>query len=150
MRPGFCLAIVITLVAALGWVARGAESPLAPASLRCEFEESPQAVDTPHPGLSWKLESAARNQRQSTYQILVASSAALLAQDTGDLWDSGRVATNQTIEIFYQGRPLRSSEQAFWKVRVWDQDGPRLGLEQAGHLGNGLVGAGGLAGALAQ
>jgi len=122
-RPGACLAFLVVLAGLIVWEAAAADHPLTPVGLRCEFANTPLGVDTPHPGLSWKLESQARNQRQSAYQILAASSTDLLAQDTGDLWDSGRVTTNETIEIPYQGRQLKSAEQVFWKVRVWNQDG---------------------------
>jgi hypothetical protein len=122
-RPGACLAFLVVLTGLMGWEAAAADHPLTPVGLRCEFADTPLGVDTPHPGLSWKLESQARNQRQCAYQILAASSTDLLAQDTGDLWDSGRVTTNETIEIPYQGRQLKSAEQIFWKVRVWNQDG---------------------------
>jgi alpha-L-rhamnosidase len=53
----------------------------------------------------------------------VASSAAKLAADQADLWDSGRVAGDQTIHVVYQGKPLQTRMQCFWKVQVWDKDG---------------------------
>ena len=80
-------------------------------------------VDTPDPRLFWTVESSERGQKQTAYEILAASSPELLARDTGDLWDSGKVATNETIQIPYAGRPLESSQPVFWKVRVWDANG---------------------------
>jgi alpha-L-rhamnosidase len=55
--------------------------------------------------------------------VLVASSAELLAQDTGDLWDSGEIRSDQSAQIAYAGQPLTSSQQVFWKVRAWDKAG---------------------------
>ncbi len=60
---------------------------------------------------------------QSAYEIEVASSAANLAADKADLWDSGRVTGAQQNQIVYEGKALASREQAFWKVRIWDQSG---------------------------
>ena len=80
-------------------------------------------IDLAHPRLFWKLESQARNQRQSAYQILVASSAELLAKNEGDLWDSRKVASEETLRIAYAGKELKSSQQVFWKARVWDRAG---------------------------
>jgi alpha-L-rhamnosidase len=83
-------------------------------------------IDVLQPRLSWVLEPvkhASRGQFQSAYQILVASSEALLSNDRGDLWDSGRVSSGQSIQVAYAGRPLSSLQQCFWKVRVWDKDG---------------------------
>jgi alpha-L-rhamnosidase len=92
-----------------------------PTQLCCDYAENPLGVDSSPPRLFWKLESNERGQLQTAYEILVASSAEILAQDKGDLWDSGRVKSGEAIQIPYAGRILRSSQQVFWKVRVWDQ-----------------------------
>ena len=60
---------------------------------------------------------------QSAYQVLVASSEATLARDRGDLWDSGKVVSGQSVHVVYAGRPLTSRAVCYWKVRVWDQEG---------------------------
>jgi hypothetical protein len=96
---------------------------LLPVDLRCEYALNPLGVDSASPRLFWKLDGSARGQRQSAYEILVASSSGQLAQNTGDLWDSGRVASGDTIQIPYAGKPLASFQSVFWKVRIWDQDG---------------------------
>ncbi len=120
---GFCLpgCVIVEDVAPAG--------KLIPAELRCEYVREPLGVDVSNPRLFWKLESAlqrdlsqTRAQRQSAYHILVASALEVLAQDKGDLWDSGKVESDTTIQIPYSGRPLKSSQQVFWKVRVWDND----------------------------
>jgi alpha-L-rhamnosidase len=102
---------------------RDAGRGLVPSGLRCEYSIDPLGIDRPHPRLFWKVASRERDQRQAAYRIVVASSADLLARHEGDLWDTGRVASDETTHIPYQGRALTSSQQAFWKVRVWDQDG---------------------------
>ncbi|MEE3177491.1 MAG: hypothetical protein VX269_09075, partial [Verrucomicrobiota bacterium] len=61
-----------------------------------------------------------RPQTQSAYQILVASSERILAADKGDLWDSGKVASNQSSEITYAGKSLTRVERFYWKVRCWN------------------------------
>jgi alpha-L-rhamnosidase len=93
---------------------------LSPADLRCDYAVNPLGVDSPNPRLFWTLESKERGQKQTACQILVASSPGLLAKDQGDLWDSGKVASDETIQIPYAGQPLKSSQEVFWKVRVWD------------------------------
>ena len=93
--------------------------------LRCEYLQDPLGIDTPQPRLSWVLESGQRGQRQTAYEILVASSAELLAEDQGDLWQSGKVASDETAQVVYAGKPLGSRQACFWKVRAWDrQDKP--------------------------
>lgn len=73
--------------------------------------------------LQWRLTSDVRGQKQNTYRILVASTPELLAQDPGDLWDSGKVASEETSQINYAGSALASRQRCFWKVMTWDKTG---------------------------
>ncbi|BCU78382.1 hypothetical protein llg_30970 [Luteolibacter sp. LG18] len=93
------------------------------ANLRCEMRSEPLGVDVAAPRLSWEPASTVRGDVQSAYRILVASSGELLAQDAGDLWDSGKVASSQQHLVPYAGQPLASSRRVFWKVKVWDAGG---------------------------
>jgi len=86
-----------------------------------EHGQNPVGIDAQPPRLSWKLASPKNDQSQSAYQILVASSAEKLAKDEADLWDSGKVASSQSIYIRYAGKPLASGEECHWKVKVWNQ-----------------------------
>ena len=91
--------------------------------LRCEYRVDPQGIDAVVPRLEWRLAGTRRSERQTAYQILVATKPEVLAQDQGDLWDSGRVASDHTIQVPYAGKPLTSAQPCHWKVRVWDGDG---------------------------
>ena len=96
------------------------------ADLRCEYRENPLDIDTTKPRLSWVMEDRGqrtedRGQRQTAYRIVVASSAELLNQDQGDLWDSGKVESDRSIQLEYAGKPLESRMQCHWKVKVWSQ-----------------------------
>ncbi|MDE3067145.1 MAG: family 78 glycoside hydrolase catalytic domain [Verrucomicrobiota bacterium] len=112
---------------------------LAPAGLRCEYTVNPMGVDVPHPRLFWVDLGHERGQKQSAYEILTSSSAQKLANDQGDLWDSGKVPSDETIQIPYAGRPLKSSEQVFWKVRVWDHAGRASGWSKPAAWTMGLL-----------
>ena len=92
-------------------------------TLRCEYAENPMGVDATQPRLSWVLESKQRAQRQTAYQVVVATNDGLLKPGKADLWDSGKVASEQSIQIVYAGKALASRQRCLWKVRVWDQDG---------------------------
>ena len=110
--------------------------------LRCEFLKDPLGIDTPQPRLSWVLESnkrSAREQRQSAYQILVASSRQRIKADDGDLWDSGKVGSEQSIQVQYAGKPLVSEQECFWKARVWDQGGRPSGWSDPATWSMGLL-----------
>ena len=92
-------------------------------NLRCEYLTNPLGLDQTQPRLSWTLRAGGRGWMQSAYEIQVASQAALLGRDTPDLWDSGRIASSQTLGVRYAGQELSSGARAFWRVRVWDKDG---------------------------
>jgi alpha-L-rhamnosidase len=90
--------------------------------LRCEYKVNPLGIDVTKPRLSWILESDQRAQVQTAYRILVADSEEKLRQDVGNLWDSGKISSDQSNQIIYKGKPLKSRMHCFWKVRVWDRD----------------------------
>jgi len=113
------ISIIFVLVATAIW----AQETLAPVELRCELIPEPLGIDVPQPRLSWLFRSEARGQAQTAYQVLVASSRTRLNQNQGDRWDSGRVASDATLDVPYAGKPLVSSQQVFWKVRIWDAGG---------------------------
>jgi len=85
------------------------------------------------------MTSGRRGERQTAYQILVASSLKLLGQEKGDLWDSGKVETNQSSQVEYAGQPLVSREDCFWKVRLWDGEGRAGGWSAAERWQIGLL-----------
>ena len=98
--------------------------------LRCEYRDNPLAIDVATPRLSWIMDNPKskiqdskselpRGQKQTAYQVLVASSPDLLKKDTGDLWDSGKVMSDQSTQVAYAGKPLAARSRCHWKVRVW-------------------------------
>ena len=116
------LALAVAFAGAL-IVVQARAAGLTAYALRCDSAENPPGVDSAPPRLSWKLRSDTRGARQTAWQVLVASSAENLARHTGDVWDSGIVKNDGQLGIAYSGRALRSTEQVFWQVRVWDGDG---------------------------
>ncbi len=90
--------------------------------LKCEYRVNPLGLDTPRPRLSWLLESTQRGQRQTACQVLVASTSDLLSKDKADLWDSGKVASGESIQVSYGGQALHAGQRVFWKVRAWDRE----------------------------
>jgi len=109
--------------------------------LRCEVRINPLTIDAAKPGLSWKLETGStfakatadknlsasggkpeRGIKQSAYQILVATSPEILAKAQGDLWDSGKVESSQSVHVGYSGKPLASGMLCHWKVKAWTTD----------------------------
>jgi hypothetical protein len=108
----------------LSIAASSAAAGLTAVDLRCDLMTDPLGVDSNPPRLSWRLQGdGARGQRQTAWQIIVASSQARLAEGHGAVWDSGRVVSSEQLHVPYAGRALRSGERVFWQVRVWDAEG---------------------------
>ena len=106
-----------------GSVSCAGSGRMMPDNLRCEYRTNPLGIDEQNPRLSWILKPVLRGQKQTAYQILVSSSEEKVAAYKGDLWDSGKVDSNESINVLYRGKALGSSQRCCWKVRVWDKDG---------------------------
>lgn len=136
----FLAAFALLLVAATGAFSQS----LTPDFLRCEYRVNPLGIDVARPRLSWELKASdpsARNLSESAWRVIVASSAAKLAADEADLWDSGKVAGSQSIHVEYAGKPLASNAEAHWKVQVWDQDGTASPWSAPARWSTGLLNA---------
>jgi alpha-L-rhamnosidase len=121
------LALVVVLSASTGLVdATQSVDPSDPA-LTVEDRIDPIGVGDGTPDFAWRLRGASI---QVAYQIQVASTEARLggfrnvSLGAPDLWDSGRVESGASAFVPYAGAPLRSRQQAFWRVRTWDAKGP--------------------------
>jgi len=98
------------------------------------------AVEAPAPRLSWRVESDERGQLQTAYRLRVASTRERLAAGESDLWDSGKVSSDSTIQVRYAGRPLGSRQGCWWSVKVWDRSGVESEWSEPGHWTRGLLG----------
>src|SRR5213593_1572384 len=94
-------------------------------ALRCEHREDVPCVDDPAPRLSWALDGG---RRQTAYRIRV-----------GDVWDSGRVSSADTLAISYGGRPLPPGRLLEWRVQVWDEHGEPSPWSEPARFRTGLA-----------
>ncbi|MDO8682056.1 MAG: glycoside hydrolase family 78 protein [Armatimonadota bacterium] len=118
-----CLILSLLFTTVLTAVAPGFADAVTVTQLRCEYASNPLGIDVTNPRLSWIMESTERGQRQTAYQIIVASDEQKLAANKGDLWYTGKVASDQSAHIIYAGKYLASRMRCWWKIRVWDKDG---------------------------
>lgn len=108
-------------------------------NLRCESLVNPSGIDVREPQLAWQLNSNQRGQRQTAYEIRVASSADKLRHADADLWESGKIVSDQSIHVAYAGLPLGSRQECFWQVRVWDKDGQSSAWSKPASFSMGLL-----------
>lgn len=90
---------------------------------RCDCRINPLGIGTKCPKFSWIVLSDIRNTNQTAYRILVSESSELINKDIGNLWDSGKIESDQIADIFYAGVKLNSRDKCFWKVKIWDNHG---------------------------
>ena len=109
-------------------------SPVRVTTLRCEYLTNPLGLAARQPRLSWRLEASGRGVRQTACQVRVAGG-------DGDLWDSGQLATDQSVNLVYQGRPLASRQRVWWQVRVWDEHGQATAWSETATWEMGLLSA---------
>ncbi len=93
----------------------------APHGLMVEFLRQPEnaVIADSKPEFCWVVHSSHQNDVQTAYCLLVSSGLDKLAQNQGDLWDSGKIKTDQSINVEYQGKPLAPNHEYYWKVKTW-------------------------------
>jgi hypothetical protein len=138
MRTVVVAALALASVVQTGRLASG-QTTFSVEGLRCEYLSNPLGIDVETPRLSWDLTPGPRGRQQSAYQMLVASTAALLQQNKGDLLDSGKTSSDRTTFVAYAGQPLTSGMAAWWKVRVWDQAGRATPWSAPAHWSMGVL-----------
>ena len=114
-------------------------SDVAVKELRCEYRVDPLGIDVVKPRLSWVLEPTRRGQKQTAYRLLIARGEENLKKNMGDLLDTGKIESNQSIHIEYSGKCLKSRMRCYWKVKVWDRDGKDSGWSRPATWSMGLL-----------
>lgn len=97
-------------------------APLQVYDLKCEGMSNPLGIDSTNPHFSWKLAWTTPSE-QSAYEIQIASSEAALAGGKSDIWNSGKVISDNQVMVPYNGKNLKPKDLCFWKVRVWNSEG---------------------------
>lgn len=98
------------------------ESKINVLDLKCEYATNPIGLDVLSPQLSWRLISKENATSQTAYQIIVADSPEKITQNIANMWDSGKIFSNKSTGVSYKGVELKSKQQYFWKVKIWDKN----------------------------
>jgi len=91
----------------------------------CDLLEHPEetAISASTPAFGWFYQPSFRNDYQSAYRIIVASTQSLANAGTGDFWDSGFVGSSNSINIPYGGAALQTSASYYWRVQTVNSSG---------------------------
>jgi alpha-L-rhamnosidase len=121
--------------------ARAAGTPPVNVSrLRVNARTAPLGIQSDRPQLSWTVTGPGTGRAQTAYQIQVASKPGLFQQGRADLWNSGQV-TSEDVSVAYGGPSLASRALAYWRVRVWDENGQASPWSPVGSFEVGLLDA---------
>lgn len=90
-------------------------------NLKTENLVKPTQLTKPNPLLSWELKLPNKTNKQSGYQIVIASSEANLKKNLGDIWDTKKVISVQNTAIEFKGKTLETNKKYFWKVKLWNE-----------------------------
>ncbi|WP_144549232.1 glycoside hydrolase family 78 protein [Bacillus sp. X1(2014)] len=111
-------------------------------NLEVESTTNPIGIDKENPRFSWIMESDIRGQKQSAYQIIVSTDKKKLKKSEGDIWDTGKIKSDQSNNIKYEGKALSPTTRYYWTVKVWDKDGNQVVPSNEAWFETGLMGTG--------
>lgn len=116
---------------------------LAPSGLICELMVDPgrTVITDSTPELGWVVNSDIKDDVQTAYQILVATSREKLTSDLADLWDSGKVISSESSNVEYSGKALSENTSYLWKVRIWNKNDKASAYSRAQGFRTGVFGA---------
>jgi alpha-L-rhamnosidase len=137
LQIGVMLALAASVT--VGAQQRPEPSPVSVSELKCEYGNNPLGIDSLHPRLSWVLAANKKAEKQSAYQVMVASTMNLLLLGHADIWNTGKVLSSESIQVAFQGKPLRSGARYYWKVRIWDKEGRASTFSDPGYWEMGLL-----------
>jgi alpha-L-rhamnosidase len=98
-------------------------SPARAVQLRVEHLVTPLGIDAARPRFSWQMADAHRGARQSAYELLVASTPGRLRPGAADVWDSGLVNADSSVDVTYGGPALEPRHRYWWTVCIRDREG---------------------------
>lgn len=113
----FSKAGILFILLAISGISVFAAEKTSVKDLICEYHTNPIGIDVLKPRLSWKIETTAQNVLQSAYEIKVTD------QSGKSLWSTGKVSSDQSVDVAYEGSALKSMQRVSWQVRIWDNKG---------------------------
>jgi alpha-L-rhamnosidase len=107
---------------------------LAVTELTTENKVNPMGVEGA-PRFSWKLKAEGNNIVQTAYEIRVAGTSDF----KNVTWTSGKVNSDQSVYVIYQGPTLKPASRYYWQVKVWDNRKGQSGWSSPAFLETGLT-----------
>ncbi len=101
-------------------------------NLLTENLQDPLGIDISQPRFAWQLQSDKRNTLQTAYEIK-------LGEGKKNTWSTGKVQSDASVYIPYNGPALKSGARYNWQVRVWDNKGRSSSWSQPATFQMGIL-----------
>lgn len=108
-------------------------------NLKVEYLTNPLGLDQENPRFSWVMNDDARGASQSAYRVIVTDEPENLEDEQGIFWDSGKVNSSNSLNIQYNGEPLESGQNYYWRVQIWNQAGEASSWSETQQFQMGLL-----------
>ena len=104
-------------------------------NLRTEDYRNPIGTDTKTTHLSWQLQSEQRSVMQTSYNIQIATDA-----NYGNIvWESGKVDSDQSVNVEAKGFTPSAETRYYWRVTVSDNKGETAVSTEKAYFETGLM-----------
>ncbi|MDK8190175.1 family 78 glycoside hydrolase catalytic domain [Paenibacillus sp. UMB7766-LJ446] len=103
-------------------------------ALTCEYREHCLGTDVRRPRFSWIIQPGRRGVLQTAYRIQLTAGDDFQAP----LWDTGHVASSDSVHIEYAGPELQPRTAYQFRVKVWDHTGSESDWSKPGQLETAL------------
>ncbi len=90
--------------------------------LLCEYHSNPLGIDIEKPRFTWQIQTSEKGFKQTAFEIRVAGSPALPGRKNQQVWSSGKVESDRSVNVEYGGEKLDSRKRYYWQVRIWGQN----------------------------
>lgn len=101
----------------IGWIlGYAANATFQLKNLQVEYAVTPLGIDVEKPRFSWQMQEMSddRGREQTAFQIIVTD------EHGKQVWDSRKTAEDKSLNIEYDGLPLKAATRYGWTVHVWD------------------------------
>lgn len=105
--------------------------------LTCEHKTNPSGIDVAQPRFSWKIKGTGNNILQTAYSIRISNDQSFSSSKT--IWKSGRIMSDESVLVSYNGPELKPGQKYFWQVKVWDNKGKESKWSETASWETGLL-----------
>ncbi len=133
--------LILAIISSCNTGTANQDQALVPVKLTTEYMEKPMGIETKSPRFSWQLHAKQNGESQSAYRIIVSDSEEAVNKGLGNLWDSQKIQSEQSINIVYQGGELMQMKRFWWRVKVWNSKGEEQSWSEPEWFETGILSA---------